>query len=398
MFRALPRAAKALLWVRVLNQLGAYAMAFLAVLAGPDLAAVALAVFGVAALISRWAGGLLLDRLPPRTVVAAGLAATGAAMLVLAAAHTPAQVVVAVALVGLAFEIYEPASQELLARVTEGEQRQNAYALFGTLLVAAGAAGGLIAAVLLPLGVRWLMVVDAATCLAAAAVTLAFLGRDDGRETAARERETRWRPPAALMRLTAAGTAFAYGYLAVLMFMPFVLLQRGAPSWLPGVVLTGAALLTPLAARLARGPVGALPHTAALGGGAVLLGGLALAMLLGGGTWPIVLAYLGWAAVNSVLLGRWQTIVAEMAPEADRPRWFAFYGSSWGVAQPAVPAVVALAAGIAGGTGAAAMLTGGAAFLAVPLLLAARPGFKRRDEHRPPVPRLNGHGQETARV
>jgi hypothetical protein len=69
----LPRAAKALVWVRVLNQLGAYALAFLAVL---------------------------------------GLAATGVALLLLAAAHTPSKIVAAIALVGLAFEIYEPASQE----------------------------------------------------------------------------------------------------------------------------------------------------------------------------------------------------------------------------------------------------------------------------------------------
>ncbi|MFL6057059.1 MAG: MFS transporter [Actinoallomurus sp.] len=149
---ALPRPVKALIAVRVLNQLGAYALAFLAVLAGPRLAPAALAVFGVAALASRWAGGLLLDRLRPRTTVTLGLAATGAALLVLAAARTPTQVVVAAGLVGLAFEIYEPATQELLARATSGGQRRTAYALLGSAVVAAGAVGGLLAAVLLPLG------------------------------------------------------------------------------------------------------------------------------------------------------------------------------------------------------------------------------------------------------
>lgn len=48
-----PRAARALLAARVLNQLGAYALQFLAVLTGPGLAPVALAVFGAAALVSR---------------------------------------------------------------------------------------------------------------------------------------------------------------------------------------------------------------------------------------------------------------------------------------------------------------------------------------------------------
>jgi predicted MFS family arabinose efflux permease len=176
-----------LLWVRILNQLGAYAPAFLAVLAGPDLAPAVLAVFGVAALISRWVGGLLLDRLAPRTVVAVGLSATGGALLVLAVARSPAQMVAAVALVGLAFELYEPATQELLARVTSGDQRQNAYGLLGTSLVAAGAVGGLLAAVLLPLGVRCLMIVDAVTCLTAAGVALTILGRESRRPAAMRD-------------------------------------------------------------------------------------------------------------------------------------------------------------------------------------------------------------------
>ncbi|MFI0410639.1 MFS transporter [Actinomadura sp. 3N508] len=377
MFGSLPRSAKALLCVRVLNQLGAYALAFLAVLAGPDLAAVTLAVFGAAALISRWAGGLLLDRLPPRTIIAVGLASTGAALFVLAAARSPAETVVAVALVGLAFELYEPASQELLARVTGGEQRQDAYALLGTSLVAAGAAGGLLAAVLLPLGVRWLMAVDGLTCVAAGVVALVFLN-PDGAAHRPKLREGRWRPPARLMRLTVAGTAFAYGYLAVLMFMPFLLLQRGAPPWLPGLALTGSALLTPLAARLTRRPVNALSHTTVLAAGTALLGGLALVMVLCEGVAITVAAYLAWVAVNSVLLGRWQAMIADSAPPADRPRWFAFHGSSWGVAQPAVPAVVAVAAGGAGGTGPAAFLTAALAFLAVPLLLTVAPGHTRR--------------------
>lgn len=371
--RSLPRPVKALLWVRVLNQLGAYALAFLAVLAGPDRAAVTLAVFGVAALISRWAGGLLLDRLSPRTLIASGLTATGAALLVLAVARTPAQVVVAVALVGLAFEVYEPASQELLARLTEGDRRQDAYALLGTSLVAAGAGGGLLAAMLLPLGVRWLMVVDGATCVVAAVVALAFLGREAAQVTAEGRAPGRWRPPVLLLRLTVAGTAFAYGYLAVLMFMPFVLLQRGAPAWLPGVTLTGSALLVPLVARLARKPVTALPHTVVLAGGTALLGVLVLAMVLGRGVGLTVASYLAWVAVNGVLLGRWQAMIADIAPAADRPRWFAFHGSSWGIAQPAVPAVAALAAGVAGGTGAAAFATAAVAFLTVPLLLVTVP-------------------------
>lgn len=47
---------------------GSYALAFLAVLTGPELAPAAPAGFGIAALVSRWIGAFLLDRLPPPTV------------------------------------------------------------------------------------------------------------------------------------------------------------------------------------------------------------------------------------------------------------------------------------------------------------------------------------------
>ncbi|MFD8531758.1 hypothetical protein ACFV0L_30525 [Streptosporangium canum] len=41
MLRSLPVAARTLVWVRILNALGAYTLSFLAVLTGPEPAAVA---------------------------------------------------------------------------------------------------------------------------------------------------------------------------------------------------------------------------------------------------------------------------------------------------------------------------------------------------------------------
>ena len=361
MFRSLPGPAKALLWVRMLNQVGAFALAFLAVVAGPHLVTAALTVFGLAALASRWAGGVLLDRAAPRTLVVAGLAATGLALLALAAARTPAQTLAAVAATGLAFEVYEPATSELLARVTEGDGRQDAYTVLGTSLTVAGAISGLLAAVLLPLGVRWLLVADAITCLAAAAVALTRLPREPRRPTAVRD--GRWRPPRTLVRLTGAATAYAFGYLAILMFTPFVLLRRGAPAWLPGITLTAAALLVPAAAYAARGSLSRRPRAVMLGAAA-----LALAMALTGSVVLTVAFYLAWAMVGSTLVGHWPAVAADTAPPQDRPRWFAFLGLSWGVAQPAVPGVVGLVAGLAGGT-APAPLAAAAALAAAPLLL-----------------------------
>ncbi|WP_433212103.1 MFS transporter [Microtetraspora malaysiensis] len=355
--------------MRILNQLGAYALSFLAVLAGPDLAVVALAVFGVTALLSRWAGALLLDRWPPGRVLAAGLAATGLSLIALALAQTPAQVLITIALVGLAFEIYEPATQELLARVSSGERRHATYALLGVALTAAGAAAGLLAAVLLPLGVRWLVIADALTCLVASAVAVAFLPRESTRVVRRVTPDARWRPPAALIRLTMASLAFAIGYLAVMMYLPLALLERGVPAWVPGLTLAGAAALAPFALWATKRLLTGRAHGAILNVGTLLLGLLAIVMAITANPQLTIAAYLACTAVNGVLLGRWQSMVADAAPERERSRWFAFQGSSWGVAQPAVPPLAALAGGAVGAAGAGAFLTAGVAFLLVPFVL-----------------------------
>ncbi len=354
-FGSLPRTAGVLLCVRVLNQLGGFALPFLAVLAGPRSVTAALTVFGVAALVSRWAGGVMLDRFAPRAVVAGGLGATGAALTLLTFARGPGQTLAAVALTGLAFEIYEPATSELLARVTSADARRAAYTALGTTLTAAGALSGLLAAVLLPFGVRPLLLADAVTCLAAAAVALVLL--PPGHLGEPRPRPARWRPPLVLIRMTASATAFAFGYLAVMMFTPYVLLTRGAPPWLPGLTLAASALVSPVAARFAR------RFTIPLG--MCVLGVLSVGMAATSDVPLTVAAYIAWAMTGGVFLGYWPALAAEHAPADDRPRWFAFLGLSWGIAQPAVPAVTAL---IAGGTPTTALLTGGLAFLTVPLL------------------------------
>ncbi|MGP3962328.1 MFS transporter [Nonomuraea sp. 3N208] len=364
---SIPTAAKTLLWIRVLNQLGSYALAFLAVLTGPELAPAALASFGIAALVSRWIGAFLLDRLPPRTVLALGLGLTGLSLLILAAARAPAHVLGAVVLVGLAFELYEPATQELLARLATGARRQHVYAMLGVCLSVAGALAGLLAAVLLPLGAHWLVITDAATCLAAAGIALRFLPRGEERAAVPRQR---WRPPLPLLRLTLASTVFAIGYLAVMMFLPLALLERGAPAWAPGLTLAGAALLGPLALWAAARHLANRGHGIVLGAGTALLGLLALAMALTDHVWPTVVAYLAFTAANGLLLGRWQALVADAAPEPERPRWFAFQGSSWGIAQPVVPGLVALLSSFAGATGPGAFWTAAFAFLTVPFVLS----------------------------
>jgi predicted MFS family arabinose efflux permease len=73
-------------------------------------------------------------------------------------------------LLGLAFEVYEPASQAMIADVVAPGQRVRAYSLFNAALAVGGMGAGLIAAWLGRWDLRWLFVADAVSCALCAVV------------------------------------------------------------------------------------------------------------------------------------------------------------------------------------------------------------------------------------
>ena len=88
----------------------------------------------------------------------------------MAASRSLTEAAVAVVLLGLAFEVYEPPSQSLVADATSPEDRPVAFGLLVAALAAAGMGAGLLAALLAGIDLRWLFVADAVTCLACAAI------------------------------------------------------------------------------------------------------------------------------------------------------------------------------------------------------------------------------------
>ena len=175
-WRDLPRSVWLLVVARSVNRLGAFTLPFLSVTlvtafgASVVDAGYLLAAFGVATIPSRLVGGWVADRWGTRAAIVAGLLATAAAQLAVAAAPSLGFATAAVVALGLAFELYEPASQAMIADATDGEQRPVAYGLLAAAMAVAGMAAGLLAALLAGVGLRWLFVVDAATCLACAAL------------------------------------------------------------------------------------------------------------------------------------------------------------------------------------------------------------------------------------
>ena len=151
-------------------------MAFLGVLLVRDLGsgaaetALVLTCFGVATIPSRIVGGHLTDAWGHRPTMLLGLVGCAVAQLVIAAAPGFAWALLGAVLLGLAYEVVEPPTQALVSDLVPEDARAFAYSALNASLAVAGVLAGLVAAAVSGAGLRWLFVVDAATCLACAAL------------------------------------------------------------------------------------------------------------------------------------------------------------------------------------------------------------------------------------
>jgi len=347
-WRRLPVEVRILVLARAVNRLGAFTLPFLTVVLTVDLGAslatagLVVALFGAATIPSRILGGLLADALGRRSTIALGLTLTAAFQLMLAAAPGIATAAVAAVLLGLAFEVYEPASQAIIADlVTDDRDRVAAYGLYGAALAVAGVAAGVLAAILGGIDLRLLFVADAVSCLACAALVLVGLRR--GSPVAAEEpagdapapvagARSPWRDPLLLVML-ATGTGFAVLYLQIDVALPLTLAERGIDPASLGILLAVSALTIVLGQPLlARGPASRLGSTAGMAVGFVLLG-LGFALVGQAAGLPgLVAATVVWSLGDLILLGRATALVAAIAPAAARGRYLSAYGISWGVA------------------------------------------------------------------
>ena len=341
-WRALPRTVWLLVLARTVNRLGAFTLPFLSVTlvtswgASVVDAGYLLAAFGVATIPSRLVGGWLADRWGTRAAIVTGLVATAGAQLALAAAPSLGCAAVAVVALGLAFEIYEPASQAMVADATDDAQRPVAYGLLAAAMSVAGMAAGLLAALLAGVGLRWLFVVDAATCLGCAALVGRWL-------TVVRPppqlRTFAWKDRRLLVML-AVGTVFAVVYLMVGIALPLTVVARGLPAADVGLLLTVAAATVAFGQPLlTAGPVARLDDFAAMAVGYLLLGAGLVSVGLVHDLVPLAAATVLWSLGDRVLIGRATAVVAGIAPAGARGGYLATYGLGWGVAAIVGPLV-----------------------------------------------------------
>ncbi len=330
----LPRPVKVLLVARFVNRMGAFSMPFLAVFlvqdhgASVSVAGLVVGAFGAATIPSRLIGGRLDGVVGSKAAVVIGLCGTAGAQLAIAVAPTLAVALAGAVLLGLCFEIYEPASQALIADVTPDHLLPAAYGLLGVTLSAAVLAAGLFAAVVGRIGLSLLFAIDAGTALACALLVAAALPTTPRHS---RDQSSRVRPGAdrRLLALMVTGTAFATIYIAIPMALPIALTAAGREPSEAGLLAALGALVI-LAAQPLLGRHDD-PDRRMVTGYLVLAAGLAIA-----GTFPTLAGYLISTIVialgDVLLLGYAYTLVARLAPAGARAAYFSVYGITWGIA------------------------------------------------------------------
>jgi MFS family permease len=297
-------------------------------------------LFGLATIPSRIFGGHLADRLGRKPTIIVGLVGCAVSQTWIALADQLWSAVLAVALLGLVFEIYEPPSQAVIADITAPADRPTAYSALGAAMAAAAVAAGVLAAALSHWDLRWLFVLDAATCLACAVLVGLAL------PAAAPPSTAQGTPPAGgegwrdrrLLAMLAAGTVFATVYMTLILGLPLTLIARQLPASNIGLVLALSALTLVAAQPLQRIRRLRELNTFQL----MTIGYLLLAAgLLANGFATNLLAFLAaavlWSLGDLLLLSRAFTIVAALAPEHARGRYLAIYGISWGIATTLAP-------------------------------------------------------------
>ncbi|MFI0897389.1 MFS transporter [Streptomyces sp. NPDC020983] len=343
---ALPRAARVLLLARVVNRLGAFSVPFLAALLTADFhtglasAGAVTAAFGLASIPSRLLGGRLADALGSRRTIVLGLAGCALAQLGLAAARSLTEAALAAVVLGLAFELYEPPSQALLADLAGPAGKVHAFSLFNAALALGGIGAGLLAALLGRWDLRLLFVADAVSCLLCAA--LVRFAVPPGRAA-----DPPGGPPQAggspwrdrrLLAMLALGTGYALLHLQILTVLPLSLAARGLHTADAGLLFTVSAVTVVCGQPLLRlRRVAGMPPHAALATGHLLLAagllGYAAATGLPGAAAATVPCGLG----EMLVMGRAYALVADLAPPAATGRYLAAFGTCWGLAGVAAP-------------------------------------------------------------
>jgi predicted MFS family arabinose efflux permease len=307
-------------------------------------AGLALAIGGAAALVAGLGAGSLVDRIGGRNTLVFGLLVQLVAFTLFPLIREPWHADVLFALDGVGTACFWPGQSTLLSRLTPPESRHSAFALqrvsmnLGVGL--GGVIGGLIATTSDPGSFTRMFLFDAATF--AVFAVLLLVGVREPRYTEGEEHETGGSYRAVLrdrnfLALTGLNVLFvAVGYEVFALLPPFAKNYAGVDErWIGFIWLANTLLIVLIQLPVSKALEGRR-RMAALALMNVLWAGAALIVLAGGGLLNGTSAALVFMvavmvfAVGETLQGPTQApLVADLAPERLRGRYFALGAMSW---------------------------------------------------------------------
>lgn len=331
----------AVVGVRVVNRLGGFGMSFLGLRLARDLGmslaavGVVLAVFGACTIPSRILGGVLATRLGARPTIIGGLLACAAALLAIGVAESVPLVVGSVLVLGLSYELIEPATQAVIADTIEPARQASAFALLWSTLSVAGVISGLIAVVLGRWGVSAIFICDAVSSALAAVAAVVLLPA-----ARAERHPSPWRAALTprLLAWTGVGTLYATLVMVIVFMLPLAIDRAGHSTSTTGWVLAVAAAAAIAAQRVLARVEQRMPPAHAL-----VIGHLALAAGLGLWATGELVGLLAGAvlegASGAFLLGTYQATAARLGGPGLGAAVMTVFGLSWGVATVVAPLV-----------------------------------------------------------
>ena len=306
-------------------------------------AGVAITFYGLGAAVSQLVGGWFADRVGRRATLFWGLVAASLSLVALGAARGLPAICAAAVLVGLAGDLYRPASSALVADLISPADRPRAFALLFWAVNLGFSLASLTAGFLAEHSYTLLFALDAASCLGYAVIVRFGIRADPPRPAPSQHSEpggfgTALRDPL-MLALVGLSVAIAVVYFQNAITLPLAITGRGLSPLVYGLVsaVNGILIvvLQPFSIRLVRRFDRS--HVLALGSALIGLGfgltGLAT-------TPPAYAATVAvWTLGEVLTAGLAASLVADISPVEARGRYAAVWGSSFGVAALLAPAL-----------------------------------------------------------
>ena len=371
----------------LINRLGGFVEPFLAVwLSGPRgleprAIGLVLSAFGAGALLSQPLGGAIADRLGRKVALVGGMVGTAAGLAVLALSPGQASLVVVAFLLGVAVDVYRPASSAMVTDLVPSADRPRAFGLLFWAINLGFAGTGVLAGFLAARGFGLLFVGDALTCLAFAALVAwripETLPRDGPVAAERRGRLADVLADRVFLALVALTFAYACVYFQVFATVPLVARERGLPIAAYGVALATNGVVIVVLQPLVSGWLGRRRKEVVLAGAFLLVGlGFGATALVSEG-WQLAATVAVWTLGEIAWAAVMPATVADLAPLDLRGRYQGVFGIAFGAAAVAAPAVGTAVLAAAG----PAWLFGGCLAVGVGLAaaqLALGPALARR--------------------